>query len=77
VAIKNMKSRWGSCSSKGNLNFHYRVAFLPEELLDYVIVHELCHLKLFNHSKAFWNLVAEKSPNYSQLRKQLQHHAVK
>jgi predicted metal-dependent hydrolase len=77
VSIKNMKSRWGSCSSKGNLNFHYRIAMLPEELFDYVIVHELCHLKVFNHSQMFWDLVAEKVPDYFLKKKALQEHAAK
>ncbi|MES2060012.1 MAG: M48 family metallopeptidase [Patescibacteria group bacterium] len=71
VAIKNMKSRWGSCSAKGNLNFHFRVAALPAELLDYVIVHEICHLKEMNHGKEFWDLVAERIPDHKQRRKAL------
>ena len=71
VRIKNATSRWGSCSSKGNLNFNYRVAFLPEKLLDYVVVHELCHLGEFNHSPKFWNLVAKTVPNYMEIRAEL------
>lgn len=71
VAVKNTKRRWGSCSKKGNLNFCYRIVFLDPELSDYIIVHELCHLKQFNHSKEFWLLVAQTVPNYALLRKRL------
>lgn len=63
VSIRNQKTRWGSCSNKGNLNFSYRIVFLEPEAQDYIIIHELCHLKEFNHSKAFWDLVAQQSPN--------------
>lgn len=68
VSIKNTSSRWGSCSKRGNLNFSYRVVYLPEEYVDYLIVHELCHLQEFNHSPAFWKLVSETMPNYVTLR---------
>ena len=68
VRIKNTKSRWGSCSTKKNLNFNYKLIFLPKELADYVIVHELCHLKQFNHSRAFWELVSKAIPDYKELR---------
>ena len=71
VVIKNITSRWGSCSSKGNLNFNYKVVLLPEEFIDYIVVHELCHLLEMNHSKRFWNLVQEKIPHHKELRKQL------
>ena len=71
ITIRNQKSRWGSCSKKGNLNFNYKLVFLPEELRDYVIVHELCHVKEFNHGKGFWDLVAEVVPNHREMRKKL------
>jgi len=71
VAIRNQKSRWGSCSAKQNLNFNYRLCLLPTELSDCVIVHELCHLKEMNHSKRFWALMAKAIPNYRSLEKKL------
>ncbi len=71
VFIKNLKSRWGSCSERGNLNFNYKLVFLPSELVDYVIVHELCHLREFNHSPKFWCAVAEVLPNHRSLRQAL------
>lgn len=71
ISIKNHKSRWGSCSKKGNLNFNYRIALLPDHLVNYIIVHELCHLKELNHSKNFWNLVCETLPRYKEIRKEL------
>lgn len=64
VAIRNQRRCWGSCSSLKNLNFSYKILFLPPELADYIIVHELCHLKELNHGPNFWSLVAEQVPDY-------------
>jgi predicted metal-dependent hydrolase len=71
VTIRKASSRWGSCSKQGNLNFNYRLCLLDPKLLDYVVVHELCHLQEFNHSKAFWELVAKQFPDYKMLKQQL------
>ncbi len=74
ISIRNQRTRWGSCSRKGNLNFSYKILFLPEHLSDYIIVHEICHLKEFNHSKNFWNLVAKTIPDYLEKRRELRKH---
>ncbi|HOZ53157.1 MAG TPA: DUF45 domain-containing protein [bacterium] len=71
ISIRNQKTRWGSCSRQGNLNFSYRIFFLPENLINYIIVHEICHLGEFNHSKNFWLLVKKTIPNYLTIRSQL------
>lgn len=71
VRIKNQKTCWGSCSRKGNLNFNYKILFLPEKVQEYIVAHELCHLKEFNHSKKFWNSVARLIPNYIEVKKEL------
>lgn len=78
ISIKNQKTRWGSCSQNKNLNFNYKIVHLPTDLLDYLIVHELCHLKELNHSKNFWQLVALAIPDYKLRRKALKEvHVVK
>ena len=74
IAIRAQKTRWGSCSAKGNLNFNCLLLRAPEEILDYVIVHELCHRKEMNHSKAFWAEVAKVCPDYKKHRKWLKDH---
>lgn len=71
VSVKNQKSRWGSCSKKGTLSFNYKMLFLSEEAQDYIVAHEVCHLKEFNHSQKFWALVAQVSPNHKQIRRDL------
>ena len=71
INVKNQKTRWGSCSTKGNLNFNYKIIFLPETVRDYVIVHELCHLKEFNHSRKFWNLISKTIPELSEIKNSL------
>lgn len=71
IHIKNQKTRWGSCSKKGNLNFNYKIILLPESVADYIIVHELCHLKEFNHSQKYWKLVSKAIPDYRKIREDL------
>lgn len=71
ITIRNQRTRWGSCSGKGNLNFNCLLMLAPAEIQDYVIVHELCHRKEMNHSPAFWAEVAKIIPDYRQKRKWL------
>ena len=64
ITIREQKTRWGSCSSEKNLNFNWKLILAPPEVLDYVVIHELCHLKEMNHSKAFWDEVEKVMPEY-------------
>lgn len=71
VSIRNTRRSWGSCTSLKNLNFSYRLLFLPPHLQDYIIVHELCHLGQLNHSALFWDLVAQQIPEYKECKLEL------
>jgi len=71
ITIRNQKTRWGSCSSKGNLNFNCLLMLAPKEVIDYVVVHELCHRKEMNHSQAFWDEVQRVLPEYERSREWL------
>ena len=71
VAIRNQRRSWGSCTSLKNLNFSYRILFLPPLLQDYIVVHELCHLQELNHSQSFWQLVSQQIPEYKTCIAQL------
>lgn len=74
VAVRDQRSRWGSCSSKRNLNFNWKLIMAPPEALDYVVVHELCHLREFNHSPRFWARVRSIMPDYEFWKKWLKAH---
>lgn len=71
ISIRNSSTRWGSCSRQKNLNFNYKIIYLPAAIQNYIIVHELCHLAEMNHSPRFWNCVAMTIPDYKSRRQQL------
>jgi len=74
IYIRDQKTRWGSCSVKKNLSFNWRIIMMPERVIDYIIIHELCHLKYMDHSHTFWNMVAKYSPDWKLQRKWLRSH---
>ena len=76
VKVRSYKTRWGSCSQNNRLCFHYKLSLLPNELAEYVVIHELCHTVHFNHSKKFWSLVGEFCPEFKEKRKKLKRYLV-
>lgn len=74
ITVRDQKTRWGSCSSRGTLSFNYRLIFAPPAVLDYVVVHELCHLTHMNHSRSFWGMVESIMPDYKIYRQWLREH---
>jgi predicted metal-dependent hydrolase len=74
IALRDQRSRWGSCSSKGTLSFNWRLVLAPHDVLDYVVVHEICHLVELNHGPRFWRLVAKRRPNYRESKRWLDDH---
>ncbi len=74
IAIRDQRTRWGSCSSRGTLSFNWRLVLAPPEVAEYVVVHELCHLREPNHSPRFWQLVADARPGYREQRRWLAEH---
>ena len=75
LSLRNQKTRWGSCSASGNISLNYRLMRYRKEIIDYVIIHELCHLKELNHSKNFWELVESLVPDYKSLKRELKSHS--
>lgn len=74
IRIKEQKSRWGSCSKKGNLNFNWKLVMAPPDIIDYIVVHEICHLIHMNHSRDFWKCVEGLMPDYRNRRLWLKRH---
>lgn len=76
ISVRNQKTLWGSCTRAGNLQFNYKLTLLPRRMRDYVIVHEICHLKEHNHGKRFWDLVAKTIPDFKQIRRAMHGYAM-
>lgn len=74
IKIRQYRARWGSCNNRGELSFNYLMMMLPDDVIDYIVVHELCHLRHLNHSPLFWQLVAKHFPNYRQAKQWLKTH---
>ena len=77
LCIRGQKTRWGSCSRRGNLSLNWKLMMAPEPVIDYVIIHELCHLKQMNHSKRFWKLVEKFCPDFRSYRKWLKDNEIR
>jgi predicted metal-dependent hydrolase len=77
ISIRNQTSVWGSCTRAGNLQFNYKLIYMPPKVLDYVVVHEICHLKEHNHSSRFWDLVSKTVPDHKAIRKLLRGYVMK
>jgi len=74
ITLRDQRSRWGSCSSKGTLSFNWRLVLAPHDVLDYVVVHEICHLRELHHGPAFWRLVERRRPGYRDSKRWLDEH---
>lgn len=77
ITLKEQKTSWGTCSSKGSININWKILLAPLDIIDYVLVHELCHLKHMNHSKEYWNLVSTIFPDYKEKRNFLKENSLK
>lgn len=77
IKVKEQKKRWGSCNFKGDLMFNWRISMVPSNVLDYIVVHEMCHMVHFDHSKKFWNLLEKILPDYRDRKEWLKKHGIK